>query len=148
MYENKAISESEYLIAKEKNIVLSNKADINDNINYYLDRVKLELDSLNLSLFKGLKVYTNIDIKLYEKVDSIVKEYNTSEDELSLIILENNSNRVLLTLGGYSYNKSNYNRSLYSKRQIGSTIKTFLYAFALESNISEDTLFKSEKTKK
>lgn len=146
MYENKKISQSEYLNALSKDISISKTSLIKSNLDYYLDKVKLDVKSLNLPLYKGLKIYTHLDTSLYNTINEIITKYENNEDELSIIILKNNSNKALLTLGGYNYNKSSYNRSLYSKRQIGSTIKTFLYAFALENKVNENTLFKSEKT--
>lgn len=136
----------QYQESINNDIVLNEKHTNETNLNYYLDKVKEDIKSHKISLRKGLKVYTNIDVSLFNKINSIINNYNFFNNQFSLIIFENNSNKVLLDVGGYNYNKSNYNRSLYSSRQIGSTIKTFLYSLALETNFTTETLLKSEKT--
>ena len=116
------------------------------NIEFYLDEIKSELKSLNISDIKGLKIYTNLNLELYQKVNAITSKYTNKNDELSLLILENNTNKILVNLGSYEYSKSNYNRALYSKRQIGSTIKSFLFSFAIENGLNFDTLLYSKPT--
>ena len=48
--------------------------------------------------------------------------------------------------GGVNYAKSQYNRALKSKRQVGSTMKPFLYYAALENNMTMSSTFRSEET--
>ena len=48
--------------------------------------------------------------------------------------------------GGKDYKESQYNRVTQSKRQVGSTIKPFLYYTALENNMTSASTFLSEKT--
>ena len=42
--------------------------------------------------------------------------------------------------GGFSFNKSEYNRVTQAKRQPGSAFKPFIYALALENNFTPSTL--------
>jgi membrane peptidoglycan carboxypeptidase len=49
-------------------------------------------------------------------------------------------------LGGRDYSKSEFNRVTSSYRQVGSTIKPFLYYTALENGFTASTTFTSEKT--
>lgn len=139
------ITTSQYNEATSQPIYLNENHDYQTYIDYYLDKVKEEIQSLNIPLNKGLKVYTNIDTNLYEKVSSILNKHYTNKYQLSMIILENNTNKILLNIGGFNYKESSYNRSLYSKRQVGSTIKTFLYSLALENHFNLSTELKSEK---
>ena len=136
----------EYKDAINQDINLNNKHYLETNLSYYLDAIKEEINNLNINLKKGLKVYTNIDTYLYNTILPIIDKYYSINNQLSLIILENNSNKVLLDIGGFNYNQNSYNRSLNSKRQIGSTIKTFLYSLALENNFDLNTKLTSEKT--
>jgi len=53
---------------------------------------------------------------------------------------------VIALAGGTDYNKSQYNRAISSKRQVGSTIKPFLYYAALENGFTASTTFTSEET--
>lgn len=48
--------------------------------------------------------------------------------------------------GGKNYVKSQYNRVTQAKRQVGSTIKPFLYYAALNNGMTAASTFKSEKT--
>ena len=136
----------EYKNAINQNIILNENHYLETNLSYYLDKVKEDIKTYNISSNKGLKVYTNIDMNLYNTILPIIDKYYSPTNQLSLIILENHSNKVLLDIGGFNYNQSSYNRSLNSKRQVGSTIKTFLYSLALENNFTPNTTLKSEKT--
>ena len=49
-------------------------------------------------------------------------------------------------LGGTDYSKSQYNRAIKAKRQVGSTMKPFLYYAALESGFTSASSFISEAT--
>ncbi len=146
MKDEKYISLFTYKDSLNQDIILSNNHEIETNINYYLDKVKEEIASLNISLSKGIKVYTNINMDIYSISQSLINKYTSFNNQISLIILDNDSHKVLVDIGGYEYKKSSYNRSLYSKRQIGSTIKTFLYSFALENNFDLNTKLTSEPT--
>lgn len=50
------------------------------------------------------------------------------------------SGEILSLVGGLSYNGSQINRAILTKRQIGSTFKPFIYATALDQNFNIDTL--------
>lgn len=146
MYNQGYISSNQYKLAIETEIELNSISLSKTNLEYYLDKVKDEVKKLNLTTKKGLKIHTNIDTSLYETILPLIDKYYTKANQLSLIILENNSNKVLLDIGGFDYQHNSYNRSIYSKRQIGSTIKTFLYSLALENNFTTSTKLKSELT--
>ena len=49
-------------------------------------------------------------------------------------------------IGGRNYNDSTYNRAISSKRQVGSTMKPYLYYSALENGFTASTSFLSEQT--
>ena len=59
----------------------------------------------------------------------------------------NPSNGAILALvGGKDYNVSSFNRAMDSKRQVGSTMKPYLYYAALENGFTSSTSFTSEQT--
>ncbi len=75
------------------------------------------------------------DVILVSKVPGTEKDYSLEQIpdvNGAIIVLELNSGRVLVEVGGYSYKKSNFNRVTQADRQPGSTFKTFLYLAALE----------------
>jgi membrane peptidoglycan carboxypeptidase len=57
-----------------------------------------------------------------------------------------NTGGVMALIGGNDYNITEYNRAISSKRQVGSTMKPFLYYTALESGFTSSSAFTSEKT--
>ena len=60
--------------------------------------------------------------------------------------MEPTTGKILALIGGRDYKTSQYNRAIQSKRQVGSTIKPFLYYAALENGFTASTTFTSEKT--
>jgi len=126
----------------------------NNNLNtlrYFQDSVMDELDTLDLpSSFLdtgGLKIYTTLDMNAQTILEEAIDNNFTNEEmQLASIIMDPNTGEVLALTGGKDYNSSQYNRALYAKRQVGSTLKPFLYYAALENGFTESTTFTSEET--
>ncbi len=119
---------------------------------YYQDAVYDELKSLgiNSSILAsgGLRIYTNLDM---EKQASLEKNIlNNTKDETDLqvasVIVDPESGKIEALTGGMDYGVSEYNRATKSKRQVGSTMKPFLYYAALENNLTASSKFTSEYT--
>lgn len=119
---------------------------------YYQDAVLNELKSIKeipSSFLKtgGLKIYTNLDIEAQNIIDSTIKKYlKDSPLETAIVVMNPNNGEILGIAGGKDYNKSQFNRVTSSKRQVGSTMKPFLYYSALENGFTSTTTFTSEKT--
>ncbi len=62
------------------------------------------------------------------------------EVEGAIIALDPHTGRVLAMSGGYSYERSEFNRAIQAKRQPGSAFKPFVYLAALESGYTPSTL--------
>ena len=127
----------------------------NNNLNtlmYYQNAVIDEVKSLSVipdSLIStgSLRIFTNLDIDTQEKMEeSISKNINSEEAQVASIVVEPSTGRVLALAGGTDYSKSQYNRVMKAKRQVGSTIKPFLYYGALSNGMTPASTFKSEKT--
>ena len=88
---------------------------------------------LNLFLETGgLKVYTSLDMDAQKELEDTVK--NTmpdSELETASVMMDPNNGRVIALVGGKDYSESEFNRATDAKRQVGSTMKAFLYYAAL-----------------
>ncbi len=77
-----------------------------------------------------------------------VKKINQENYELKqlpavnggIVVMDPFTGRVLAMAGGFSFNKSEYNRVTQAKRQPGSAFKPFIYALALENNFTPSTL--------
>ena len=90
----------------------------------------------------------NID-ELFKVGDLVyVKKINQEDYELKqlpavnggIVVMDPFTGRVLAMAGGFSFNKSEYNRVTQAKRQPGSAFKPFIYALALENNFTPSTL--------
>ena len=131
------------------------KSEDSDNLKmimYYQDAVMDELKSIKTipSSFLdtgGLKIYTNLDMKAQKALeDSANKNITNPNIQMAGVVMDPQSGKILALSGGRDYNKSQYNRATMAKRQVGSTIKPFLYYSALENGFTPSTTFTSEKT--
>lgn len=124
-----------------------------DLIMYYQDAVLKELKTIgsvpsSLINTGGLKIYTTFDAKAQKALDqSIQKNMDPDNDlQISTVMMNPKDGSVLAIAGGKNYSKSQFNRVTSSNRQVGSTMKPFLYYPALESGFTASTSFTSEKT--
>ena len=120
-----------------------------NTLRYFQDSVMDELETLDLpnSFLEtgGIKIYTTLDMNAQTILEeSINKNFTNEEMQLASIIMNPNNGEVVALVGGKDYNVSQYNRALYAKRQVGSTLKPFLYYAALENGFTESTTFTSE----
>jgi len=58
----------------------------------------------------------------------------------ALIALDPANGRLLSMVGGYDYGKSQFNRAVQAHRQIGSAMKPFIYATAIDHGMNELTI--------
>ena len=155
LVKNKKITEVEKQKAYDEKLNItgnSQKEEIN-SIQYFDDAVMKELkeiDSIpkNYSDLEGLKVYTTLNYETQKSLEQNVKNSFQDNDSLETagVVMDPNTGRILAMIGGRDYNQSSYNRALYSKRQVGSTMKPYLYYAALENGFTASTSFTSEKT--
>ncbi len=154
MVKNKYISREEALDAYsvELSYIGSNESSVS-SLMYFQDAVIDELKSIKSipSSFldtKGLKIYTTLNLDYQKNLDNSVKK-NLSDNpdiQVSSIVMDPNSGAILGLVGGRNYKESQFNRAISSKRQIGSTIKPFLYYSALENGFTPSSTFISERT--
>ena len=91
---------------------------------------------------KNFKQLFNIGDVIYVKK---INEGNYSLKQLPLanggiIVMDPFSGRILAMSGGFSFKKSEFNRTTQALRQPGSAFKPFIYALALENNFTPSTL--------
>lgn len=154
MLNNKKIDEETYnnLFKTQLEIYGKNNSNNLQTLMYYQDAVMDELESLNEipnSLIEtgGLKVYTNLDLNAQTELENaILSNMNDDEVQVASVIIEPSTGKILALTGGKDYKESQYNRATKSKRQVGSTIKPFLYYTALENNMTSASKFLSEET--
>lgn len=121
-------------------------------IMYYQEAVLNELSNIkevpaSLVNAGGLKIYTTLDLDEQTSLENNILN-NKVDDELQVasVIVDPKTGAVKALTGGMNYAKSQYNRALKSKRQVGSTMKPFLYYAALENNMTMSSSFRSEET--
>ena len=155
LYKNNIISEEEkeFALNEELNIIGFSESEDLSSINYFQDAVMNELKNIssipsNYSEVNGLKIYTTLDYNSQSILEKNIKEVFEDEDSLetSSVVMDPNDGSILALVGGRDYNKSSYNRAIYSSRQVGSTMKPYLYYAALENGFTASTEFLSEPT--
>ncbi len=60
--------------------------------------------------------------------------------EGALVALDNSTGEVLAMVGGYSFARSKFNRATQAFRQMGSTVKPFLYTAAIDRGLTPTTM--------
>ena len=155
MVHNGYITESEYDSLFQEEIPIYGKRTQNNSqtILYYQDAVLSELadiHSVPTSLLDsgGLKIYTTFDMNAQTKMEENILKYMGNQDELQIasVMVDPQAGGVLALTGGLNYAQSQYNRATQSKRQVGSTMKPFLYYAALENGLVSSSTFLSERT--
>lgn len=154
MLNNKYIDETTYNnLYKEKiEIYGQNKTNNLQMVMYYQEAVLNELNNIKeipTSLINsgGLKIYTNLDMEMQKNMeDAILSKKSDDEVQVASVVVNPDTGEVRALTGGIDYAKSQYNRALKSKRQVGSTMKPFLYYAALENNMTMASTFRSEET--
>ena len=64
--------------------------------------------------------------------------------EAALVAIENRTGRVLAMVGGYSFDRSKFNRATQAKRQLGSLFKGVLYAAAVDQGYTAASIVRDE----
>ena len=154
-----AMVKNNYITEQEMDKAYNTKLDFygklsksNNTLMYYQDAVLNELKSIKdipNSFLKtgGLKIYTYLDPNAQAILDKAITNNELDPDiEIATIMMEPTTGHIIALTGGRDYNKSQYNRAINAKRQVGSTIKPFLYYAALENGFTASSTFTSEKT--
>lgn len=156
-----AMEQNHYITKEEKeqaqNETLTYLANKNTNNNatimYYQDAVLDELykiKTIPASFLEtgGLKIYTYLDTNAQDILNNSIQKNMKDETELQVasVVMDPNNGHILALAGGKNYATSQFNRAIKSQRQVGSTMKPFLYYAALENGFTPSTKFTSEKT--
>ena len=142
---NKAYDEELKFYGKNDKVELS-------SIYYYKDAVLKELSNIkeipsSLLDMEGLKIYTNLDKDVQKNLENNVdREMKDTTLQVASVVIMPTNGKIVALIGGKDYSVSQYNRAYSSKRQVGSTIKPFLYYSALENGFTPSSTFLSERT--
>ena len=154
MLNNNYIDEDTYNSLFNESIEIYGQSKTNNlqMLMYYQDAVLDELSTISsipefLIDAGGLKIYTTLDIDMQTNLENNILE-NKVDDEIQVasIVVDPNTGAIRALTGGMDYAKSQFNRATSSKRQVGSTMKPFLYYAALENNMNMSSTFSSVPT--
>ena len=142
----KAFQEELVILGAEENETLS-------SIHYFQDAVMQELNELptipkKYSDVGGLKIYTTLDYTAQSILEKNIKDTFPEDStlETAAVVMNPSTGGILALIGGRDYNASSYNRATSSMRQVGSTMKPYLYYAALENGFTASSSFISERT--
>ncbi|MBR1379977.1 MAG: PBP1A family penicillin-binding protein [Alphaproteobacteria bacterium] len=143
-------SDADAAAAESLNINSGFTAQMEDDFQYFAEDVRRQLLGKigRETLYNdGLYIKTTIVPELQRAAASALKKeldsYNAGRSEKlqgAIIAMNPHTGRVLAMTGGYSFADSSFNRATQAYRQIGSTIKPFVYLAALERGMSPETL--------
>ena len=153
MLKNKKIDNNEYQYAINEtlNYIGKDSNNITSGKLYFKDAVLSELKNIpgipdSILTTGGIKIYTTLDMTAQAELENNINNKTWGELQVSSILMDPNNGAVLALVGGTDYNKSQFNRAISAKRQVGSTMKPFLYYTALENGFTSASSFISEKT--
>ena len=155
MYSNGSINKDDVDSAFNTSLTYIGKSNQSnfENILYFRDAVLNELNSIktipkSLLDIEGLRIYTTLDVNAQIALEKSVSTHMKNNDEMQVagIMMNPNNGGILAMIGGKDYSKSQFNRAIQSKRQVGSTMKPILYYSALENGFTSSSCFTSEKT--
>ena len=143
-------SEADIAAAEELNINSGFTAQMEEDFQYFAEDVRRQLlNSLGREVLynQGLYIKTTIVPELQRAAAAALAReldaYNDGRDEKlqgAIIAMNPHTGRIVAMAGGRSFRDSSFNRATQAYRQIGSTIKPFVYLAALERGYSPQTM--------
>ena len=153
MVNNETISEDEMnsAIETELTYVGNKNTNVTSGKLYFKDAVLNELSTISsipesILTTGGIKIYTTLDNDAQTSLENSINGKEFVDLQVASVLMDPNNGEVLALVGGTNYNTSQFNRAISAKRQVGSTMKPFLYYAALESGFTSASSFISEKT--
>lgn len=126
------------------------------SIPFFVDRVLQELKmdyGIEDVEGRGLSIYTSIDLEWQDAAAKTIetglrnlekssRRLRRSKNPLegSLIAVDLASGEIRALVGGRNYERSQFNRALHAKRQVGSLYKPFVYLAAFEPSLSNQNI--------
>lgn len=118
-----------------------------DNDNYYLvdpdlnniaiDRTQIVFNKSNIALQVGEQIWMYLKDKKYTLAQ--IPQANSA-----LVSLNSDNGSILSVVGGFSFEISKFNRATQSLVQVGSSIKPFIYAAALNKGLTLSTVISDD----
>lgn len=142
--------EADTAAAEELNINSGFTAQMEEDFQYFAEDVRRQLlNSLGRETLynQGLYIKTTIVPELQRaaaaalnKELDVFNQGRTEKLQGAIIAMNPHTGRILAMTGGRSFNESSFNRATQAYRQVGSTIKPFVYLAALERGYSPQSI--------
>ena len=158
MLKEKKITQAQYEEARSAKLPVKpfrSKSGLT-SIPYYVDRVIQELDTdygIEDVQGRGLRIYTAIDLGAQDTAARVLEQSLRNLERSSrrlrnhdpalqgaIIHLDVPTGEIRALVGGRSYERSQFNRALKSKRLVGSLFKPFVYLTAFEPSLSNQNI--------
>jgi len=113
-------------------------AEIETNQN---DKGKIEYKDISWTKKEIIDILKIGDVIYVKKLkNNLYSLKQIPEANGGIVVIDPFTGRILAMSGGFSFKKSEFNRSTQALRQPGSAFKPFIYALALENNFTPSTL--------
>ena len=138
--------------AEELNINSGFTAQMEDTFQYFAEEVRRQLldtigreDLYNQGLYIKTTIVPELQRAASAALNKTLDNYNAGRSgneklQGAIIVMNPYTGRVLAMSGGRSFAQSSFNRATQAMRQIGSTIKPFVYLSALEKGMSPEAI--------
>ncbi|MFZ0368364.1 MAG: PBP1A family penicillin-binding protein [Halobacillus sp.] len=149
------ITSSEKNEAVEASLVYSEHSDSSDKeaAPYFQDQVVAEaarILGITAEEVKtgGYHIHTTLIEDHQKTLEKQIDRHISAEEDIQIAaeIMNSHNGAITALIGGRDYETSAYNRATQAKRQVGSTIKPFLYYAALAEGYSPVTMIESKPT--
>ena len=145
-------SDADIASAEELNINSGFTAQMAEEFQYFAEDVRRQLlgtlgrETLyNQGLYIKTTIVPELQLAASAALNKELDAYNNGRDgneklQGAVIAMNPHTGRILAMAGGRSFNDSSFNRATQAYRQIGSTIKPFVYLAALERGYTPQTM--------
>lgn len=146
------ISKQQRLLAEKSRPAIVKESEFERKAPFFVEALRTELNNafdLDAATLNGLRVYTGINLGMQECAERAVSEgvkhiekkspalaRRTNKVEVGLVAMDPASGLVRAWVGGRDYSENQYDHVSQALRQVGSTIKPFLYLTALDQNLN------------
>ncbi len=141
----KMLDENEVAQNKDLPLPVAGKAEYRAHAPYFVMSALREFSELKLDAEEGARLFTTMDPELQGSmvsavqaqlpgVEKRIKKPGKEPLQVAAISIDLDSAQVLAVVGGRDFRMTQFNRATDSRRQIGSTVKPFVYLPAMKSH--------------
>lgn len=140
------ISASQYKVAVKTPLGLKNSIAKHGQYSGFMSLVRHELSNRfkkDFSHQSGISIYTTLDSNaqrfaeksMVERINLLERSSKTNDLQGAMVVVNYKSGQIKAIVDGKNKNYAGFNRALNAKRPIGSLIKPFIVATALENSV-------------